>query len=517
MKKIFKYSALVSLMILGSCKKFLDQKPYNNQVIDNYYQSTRDIQTAVTGCYNALLPIINSSQLLFNENRSDNATYPHTDNITSNTDAYYPSILMVDISNDYTSAYWAALYDLITRCNLVISHIDVATDPILKAEFLAQAKFLRAYAYFDLVRMFGDVPLVVAPIASADAAKLARTPAASVFNQIVADLQDSFTQFNTAVAGKYVMQYGQANKWAAEGLLGKVYLYMNQPQNALAPLTDVYNNSGYTLTTNYGDLFVVASETTVANKEILFPIRFTAGGLGLGNNFSTIAGITNVTTFGTNLTYYSNSLQNVFKTTSDVTKDTRYPVTCADYTGASTPSGAVFKRYIPKLVGLVSDGAGGYKADKLLIANDGGLDWPALRFADVALMLAEVEGINGGLDILNRVRTRAKAPLLTAATVNSQFGGNFQLAVLNERRMELAFENDRWYDMRRMGNTYTTSVLVNKFTTDPAYAAYYTQTNALVANVIQGNTIDPYRYLLPIPYDQLLLSSGMVQNPGYQQ
>lgn len=520
MKNILKCAALITFFMLASCKKFLDKEPLNNQVVDNYYANTRDIETAVTGCYNALIAIKNSSELLFNENRGDNGTYPDTDNITSNADAYYPSILTVGISDTYVTNLWSGLYDLITRCNLVISHIDAATDPVLKAEYLGQVKFLRAWAYFDLVRYWGGVPLVLSPITNDEATNLARASQADVYSAIVADLQDSFAQFNIAVAGKYVMKYGQANKWAAEALLGKVYLAQGRPADALAPLADVYTNSGYILTPNYGDLFVVASETSLAAKEVLFPIRFTNGGLGLGNNFSTIAGITNVTTFGTNLTYWSNGLKAVFQNTSDITKDTRYFVTCTEYTASGTPAGNKNKRYIAKLVGLVANATapGGYAVDKLLIAADGPLDWPELRFADVVLMYAECKGVaGGGIDILNRVRTRAKAPLLTTATLASQFNNDFQAAVLNERRMELAFENDRWFDMHRMGDAYTSAALVAKLSTDPAYGTYYTQTHALVAQIIAGGKVDPYRFLLPIPYNQLLLSKGMVQNPGYQQ
>ncbi len=91
MNKITIYSAIALLTILSSCKKYLDKEPYNYQVIDNFYKTPRDIESAVTGCYNSLISIKRTSELLFNENRSDNGTYAHTDNITSNTEAYYPS------------------------------------------------------------------------------------------------------------------------------------------------------------------------------------------------------------------------------------------------------------------------------------------------------------------------------------------------------------------------------------------------------------------------------------------
>ncbi len=371
-----------------------------------------------------------------------------------------------------------------------------------------------------MVRLFGGVPLITKPLSSEEAINIPRTPVDGVYAQIITDLKDSYVQFNTTV-GKYTSKYGQVNKWSANALLGKVYLAMGQPQNALAPLEDVYLNSPYTLVANYGDLFVVGNETTQANKEVLFPIRHTNGGLNLGNNFSTIAGATQVSKFGTNLTYYSNGLQNAFIQKSDITKDTRYPLICGDIAANFTPgptatADKILKRYIPKLVGLVSDGVGGYKADQLLIANDGPLDWPELRFADVILMYAEVKGLaGGGLDILNRVRTRAKAPLLTTASLAALFNNDFQEAVLNERRMELAFENDRWFDLKRMGNTYMEAALNVKYATDPAYNKYYPQTKALVTQVLNGGKIDSYRFLLPIPYNQILLSKALVQNPGY--
>lgn len=517
MKRLHKTLIIVCALTLISCENFLTKAPYEYIGVENFYSNTDEVGQALVGCYNALIGVHRCNEYFFNENRSDNTTYPHTNNITSNTEAFYPSILMVDVSNDYVESYWAKSYDLITRVNLVIKHLDVVNNEIKRIQFEAEAKYLRGWCYFNLARYFGDIPLLTQPVASgAEAKTIGRTEISLVYKQIIEDLTDSYNLF-VSIDGKYISRYGQANKWAASALLGKVYLTLGEPQNAVAPLEIVYNNGPYILTANYGDLFVVASETSIASKEIIFPIRFQSGGLGLGNTFSTLVANVNVNGFGDDLVYYSNDLFKAFVTTTDTAKDKRFRITCGDVINSEVPGDPSIKmRYCPKCVGLVSDGKGGYVSSKLLVKNEGDLDWPDLRFADVVLMLAEIKGLSGGgLDLLNKVRLRAKAPIYVANDISRLFNGNFKEAVLNERRLEFAFENKRLFDMLRNGNDYATNLLYKKYATEPAYRNIYPDVYLLVNQVATGGKVDSWRLLLPIPLNQILRSDALVQNPGY--
>ncbi|MGV8095424.1 MAG: RagB/SusD family nutrient uptake outer membrane protein [Mangrovibacterium sp.] len=517
MKSHNKILIIVLTMFLSSCDDFLTQSPYEYIGIENFYSTSEQVGQAVTGCYNGLIGILNSGEYWFNENRSDNSTKNHTNNITSNTESFYPSILMVDVSNDYVQNYWAKSYDLISRVNLVIHYLDVVDDETKKAQYEAEAKFLRGWCYFNLVRYFGGIPLVTKPISNGDEAKeIARSSTDLVYEQIIQDISDAYELF-VSIDGSYSPAYGRANKWAAAALLGKIYLTIGETAKALSTLEVVYNGGSFSLIDNYADLFIEATETSKASKEIIFPVRFESGGLGLGNNFSTKATHNNISDFGDNEIHYTNNLYNAYITSSDTATDIRFKVTCTEVDIFQYPGGAgINVRYCPKMAGLVSDGKGGYVAGKMSMKNDGGLDWPEIRFADVVLMLAELKGQSGGgLDLLNKVRARSHAPLYTSQSITNLFNGDFQKAVLNERRLELAFENKRLFDMLRMGDDYATAVLYEKYTTEPAYKDIYPDVYTYVRQITSGGSIDSWRLLLPIPLNQILRSNALEQNPGY--
>jgi len=133
-------------------------------------------------------------------------------------------------------------------------------------------------------------------------------------------------------------------------------------------------------------------------------------------------------------------------------------------------------------------------------------------------MLAEVTGYNDiGLGLLNEVRERANAPLYEMEDIQSVFSGNFREAILEERRLELAFEGERFFDLLRMGSEYTANVLFDFYKTEPAFNTDYPQTNVLVNQLTSGETIEDWRFLLPLPVNQVRRSAGMGQNPGYSQ
>jgi len=509
------YNLIILVLIsffLISCEDFLTKQPANIQSIENSYNTEEDIDYAVVGCYNELITLKNCSEFLFNENRSDNAHYPNTENITSNSEAYFPALLMVPVASDYVEPYWRQCYVLLNRINLIMKNIDKVSNETKRKGYIAQVLFLRGWCYFNMVRYFGGVPITTAPFSSgSEAYNVARKTKEETYYQVISDLKTSIAFFEE-LGKNYTYTYGRVHQWTAKALLGKVYLTLGDKTNALTYLEDVYKNSKFKLTSNYQDLFVPTLETTKGAEEVLFPIRFTGGGLGLGCKFSTLMAATSISLYGSNIVFWSNSLREAFTRTTDVTKDTRYSITCADVPGTTTVQRDYPKRYAPKAVGLV---AGTYETIQLSASNDGDTDWLELRFADVVLMLAEVKGKTEGLDLLNEVRKRAKAPEYTADDINTLFDGNFQEAVLNERRLELAFENDRFFDLCRMGDDYATQTLFKFYRSEPPYEPDYVMSHEFMMQLTYGEKIDAWRLLLPIPYNEILRSNALKQNPGY--
>ena len=527
MKNILKIGLLGICLSALACDDFLTKIPYNTQSIENSYDSPSDIAGNVIGCYNQLITIHRSKELLINENRSDNATYPNTENISSYYDAITPSLLLISSNNDNILPIWRGCYYLINRTNLVLEHLNVVIEENERKQYEAEMKFLRGWAYFMLARYFGGVPLLTTSVSSGEDAKgIGRASLDDTFARIEADLRDSYQLFES-LGNSYKPAYGRAHQWAAKALLGKVYMTWHKNDLAKPLLEDVHLHSGFKLTGNYEDVFVATLETTKGKEEILFPIRFTGGGLGIGNNFSTLCGHEEVSgTKGSNLVFWSNSLRDAFTETSDVTLDRRYPVTCGEISSSTTVGQDYPKRYPPKMVGLrlKADGSGKYETDQLDKENDGYLDWPELRFADVVLLLAEIKAdpnslyYNEGeaLGLINDVRRRAGAPELDTDDITAMFGGDMKEAVLNERRLELAFENERLFDMIRQGDQYATDILLEFYKTEPAYdPLIYPNVYTMLSQVIYGDKIDAWRLLLPIPNDEILRNGSIKQNPGY--
>ena len=505
MKKLIILLPILLILIFSGCEDFLDRQPYDYIGADDFYKTPADIQGAVIGCYNSLHEVINSGQFFLCDNRSDNAKYEPTRSSGSKPDERSFSILSVMSTNTYITAYWAASYQSIARCNLVLANLDVVTDQERKNQFEAETKFIRALVYFNLVRLFEGVPLIEVPITGDEAAALKRNSIEEVYSLIISDLQDVSSLFPS----EYTPEYGGVGTWAAKALIAKVYLTTGELALASALLEDVYTNSGYELHGSYPDLFIDDAELT--QNEILFSVRFTTGGLGLGSALASyFAPKGYLSSQSLSHNWPTGDLEVTFKTTSDSINDVRYPGNI----GIWDVTGDYFcQKFVP--------------AD-VLVRNDDGIDFPIMRFADVVLMLAEVKGQTDGMKYLNEVRTRAG----TFELENSLIGSglmfeNYQEAVLNERRLELAFEDDRFFDLLRMGKDYAADKLYKFYTSinDPEYTndpdnpewpdleSNEDLFNDMKAVLGQGS-IDQDRLILPIPHNDIL-RGVMEQNLGY--
>lgn len=536
MKNLIKL-LFASLLFLTSCKKNIDRYPLNNVAVENFYKNTTDIQTALNGCYAGLrATLVDEWQLT--ELRSDNSIMANTGSTSvpnrekSDLDLFIPGTSLTAI---YT--YWSTNYANIRNINTLLNALEVnydeasgvlskgatkiaITDNELK-ELSAQATFLRAYHYFNLVRLYGGVFLMHEPVSGAgalDAVNKNRTTVAEIYKLIIADLQYAatngvsltYTAFAAANAGSNL---GKVNGWTAKALLAKVYLTLNRSTDAIPLLNDVINNSGYGLVTAgispYADVFSTSNEM---NKEIMFAVRYKAGGLGLGspwpNTFAPeLSGTAIVNGDGSGFNNGAYELENAYSSA-----DTRKTFTMGIWPTATTAITSTARRLYPKK-----------HITPVTLLNDGENDWIVMRFADVVLMLAEAQGYSAAsLALINQTRARAglgATPLTTITVPNDQ---RFADSLSRERKLEFAFENVRWYDLLRFNTTLpaqsedAVTRMKNHFAFMYAnhYGKYISPAPSLAT--IQGY-VTTNRLLLPIPQREIDNNTKIVipQNPGY--
>lgn len=477
--KLYRILILLGAVILPSCKNgFLDLAPISDTNSVNFYRNADDMLNAVNAAYASLQfsGLYNTSMYAIGEGMSDNTEILDAQ---SGIDISQLDAFTTLSNNAIVSTTWNDHYRGILACNTVIDRVGgVPMDNALKDRFVGEVKFLRALMYFNLVRMFGNVPLVL--METTDVSQgypYTRNPADEVYAQIIQDLQDAKSKLPVSYTGANV---GRATSGAAKGMLAKVYLTQKKWTEAAAETKEIIDSKTYELLASYADIFRISNKN---NKESLFEVQYKKGGYGLGSPFNNLfaprlAGVA-VTTIG------AGSGHNL--PTADMDKayeagDLRKDVSMAQgYTSAGKFVPALFvKKYLDPAPFAASD------ADN---------NWPVLRYADVLLMRAEalneIGYVAGGeaFDILNSIRRRAGLAEKTAQEAGSQAA--FRLAIEQERRVELAFENHRWFDLLRTGR-------------------------ALEVMNAKGFNIQPFRLLLPIPLTQIQINPDRIQqNPGY--
>ena len=514
--KYIQYILLVSCIGMFSCKKVIDVYPQSNLSTATYYSNLEEVKTALTGCYNGLQKSL-SNEWQFTELRSDNSkqgspgSTASTNRDLSDLDMFTPATTHQAI---YT--YWAATYNNIRNVNILLQKLGVVYDagagtisfqpitiPVTEADrkqLAGEAMIIRAYHYFNLVRLFGGVFLIHEPIAPEQAKQINRSAEADIYKLITADL-------NTAAASMNSLKYnqvpaadlGRVNRWTAKGLLAKVNLTLGKKADAIPLLQDVIANSGYSLLPVYANVF---STTNEVNAEILFAVRYKAGGFGLGSHFgNTFAplgtGSAVINGDGDGLNYPTADLDTA--TNGDLRKPTLIAV---------FGTGTSAKWYVKKYLFPVT------------LVDDGESDWPVLRYADILLMLAEAQGYTqSSLDLINMTRARGGLSNLTMANTTSV--AQFEQALSNERRIEFAFENQRWFDLVRFNTTLTTVNAVQAMK-DHYADEYYTHYRLYVAPAptlaeLYANVSTPGRLLLPIPQREIDTNTQLKieQNPGY--
>ncbi|MBO0934424.1 RagB/SusD family nutrient uptake outer membrane protein [Fibrella aquatilis] len=508
MKHLLSFLLLSTLFILSGCSQdFLIETDPNAVSVNDYYQSENDVLLAVNGVYQSLR---NNNALaensgLFSEERSDNTG--RNDNQSNAGEPFQFNDFSVLPSNTYLKAHWLALYQIVTRANQVLAGIEAVTfaKPETKTQYQAEVKFIRALACFHLVRKWGDVPLVTKPLLSNEvSASTFREKKEAVYAQIVADLTDVVASPLPDI--QPLAQKGRVSKVAGNALLGQVYLTMATTLDAANRTTNLnqaktYLTAAYTKRTfgllkeiPYADVFDVTKKST--NAEIIFQIVYRQGdpvyssSIAVNNQAQgeTINSLKVTTGAGGNVK-------------PDLVKDYEDGDLRKDFSIKYANAANVKDYFITKF----RDASAGATTN-----GYGGNDWILIRYADVMLMLAETNLYLGdepsAIALLDQVRDRAKLPLYAVAKTNATYAAKYptlKLAILHERRVELAFENHRWFDLLRF---FTPADLVAYFQAKP-------QADYGTAKVTNFGTKD---YYFPIPADEVKLNpTKMYQNPGY--
>jgi|SRR5690606_14836799 len=494
--KIILLAGLVSAG-LTSCEEFLNIPPQNAVTPENFFQSESDFRQAVDGIYAPLQQLYNNeSSWAMGEMRSDNTHYFY------NVDYRLPypeeiADFLNGSENDVTQHKYYINYDIINRANQVLNVIDeAALEPATKNNFKGQALFLRALSYFDLVKYFGGVPLHLAPSKNMETAFLPRASAQEVYAQIQADA----TAAVDLLPNKANQQAGRATSGAALTLLGDVYLNLKEWDKAENVLKQI---SGYELLNDYSAIF---NPTNKNHNESIFEVQYLEGtSLGLHSTFPYFfvpltpdhaqltlgpSGSQSVPGSGWNI-----PTEDLLAAYEDKDKDQRYPASIGFHTGASPISDTAYVNlpYIKKYQHSHS------------IFGQSNQNFPVYRYAEVLLMLAEALNEQNksaeAAGYLNQVRRRAGLD-----NVNVPDQTALRDAILQERRVELAFENKRWIDLVRAGKAIEVmNAYGSKLKANPAY--YYLSSASY--------NVNENHLLFPIPFLEIQVNPDLQQNPGY--
>ncbi len=464
---------------------------------DLFYKTEPQFQQALSGVYGQLQVITNSAYI-FQEFPSDNTTLdfnPLDRGGAAGWEAFEFST--VNQGNGEIATVWNLYYSALFNTNYTLEKLAASTlDAAVKAPIEGQLKFLRAYFYFHLVQYFGDVILVTSTLANPNQAfDLVRSPQADVWAQIEKDLKDAVA----ALPATYLAaQVGRITKGAALGLLGKVYLTQKKYTDAVTTLKQV---TGYTLNPVYADNFNPAKKN---GPESIFEVQYQGGNdLGEWSTFAytfaprlsagAVTGFANTTPGGRDIP--TNDMIAAYEP-GDVRKDASLK-TSYTLNGTVVPIPYIIKfTHAHTITGRTDD------------------NWPVLRYADVLLMLAEAINEQSGptaeaLGYLNQIRTRAGLKELAAGDKAA-----FKTAVLKERRVELAFENHRWFDLKRTMTPAELAAFMNAHGTREK--AKPTVDRGGIAFNALDYVFSDYEYYFPIPAPQILINTKLTQNPGYQ-
>jgi hypothetical protein len=473
---------------MASCDDFLDIEPSSQSIaVDNsgtdsvYFKSADEVEAALAGAYADFKNEYWQLDNMVNGDAQSDDAYAGGDN----PDNFQIDEFKLVATNRNVSRDWAYLYSTIGKCNTVLNNLDAVTDPALtstrKEEIRGEAAFIRSYMYFQLVQLWGDVPLQLQEVKTISAEVLdeiypiifpARSPQAEVYAQIIADLETALTRVRVTAPDK-----GYATVGAVNAMLAKVYATQEPHDwNKVLEYCNAVIAGPYSLMPTYDALWSNANENSA---ESIYEINY-SGGAADGN-------------WGTNIfrgldwkkfNLPSNDLVAAFDEEGDMIRKNA-SIIFLDVTGKWSDEHWPQTNY-PFI-------------NKWRNFNEGSdQNYIFIRLADILLLKAEALNETGdqagAIEIVNQIRERVN---LAPTTATSQ--ADVRLAIEKERRLELAFEGHRWYDLKRTGRAIE---VMNNETID--------HTGNLV-----GYQLTPERLYWPIPQAELDKNSKLVQNDGY--
>ena len=528
-----------SLLLFASCEDYLNTVSKSALTTDNAYAKAAGVDQDLTGVYGCLKPFA-KYYFVMSEFRSDNLF-----NITearTREESDCAQFNTTGLLNDaIVSSCWADHYTLIAAANVLLDHIDEAgMGESVKRQYMAEARFLRGLAYFDMVRFFGRVPVSLHEISPDEAFALGQSEAVDVYNQaIVPDLQYAVENLQeTATDYLGTPRSERVTKTAAQALLGKVYLQMagyplyqdtkDKAQSLFAEVLKNMNKYWKNSMSDWNLMWVHEND----NKNFIFEIQYIAeknqGNPATpysrsGNTYADDYCNANLTT-GSHV-YVERDLQDHFLITSDIDNgdgtttteyiDKRlygtintgqtYNEETGQYEGGATDQNNFCTKFFEHKIKRKSLGLSDMDAE-ITDRTFWPQNWPVLRIEDVMLLYAECVGnTTEGYQYLNMIRQRAGLSELKELSADA-----FQKAVAFERRCELLGEGHRWFDQVRQ-NTFVEEIRTT-FTNyrdkrDASHSSNYT---------IYANRVTQNSALYPIPMSQIRIREGLYQqNPGY--
>jgi hypothetical protein len=489
-------SFILIIFILSGCsKKFLAVYPDTVLSEGSYYTSESDFIALANGCYLPLRDYIKNDAWVIAELISDNGSKQYN---TSTGEALKGVVdqFITTAENAHYASFWNLAYNGINRCNKLLLEIDqhnvTWSNTALKDRCQGEALFLRSLYYFELVRQFGGVPLVLKTITANEAVATRRAPEDDIYASIISDLQQSLTHFNLA---DNVRENGRANLGASNALLAKVYITKQRFSDAKPVLESVINSGRYILLPNYANLF---DPTNKDFKETIFSVQYSESTPALANNFifqfapwNSGGVITNrpaqnlVNTGGYNIP--TQDLLDAFET-GDLRRDVSIKFwNGVDWDGVVRPL-----PYCAK-----------YKPPVTALDNSCSDNFPLLRYSDVLLMYAEslnnMGTIGTAITYVQQVRNRA-------GLTNDLTGYDktkLDSLIAKERQKEFCFENQRWYDLKRTGQAI---IIMNQHGIKMKARYPFLPANSYL--------VTPNKLVGPIPSQQIVLNK-IDQNAGY--
>ncbi|MVZ64740.1 RagB/SusD family nutrient uptake outer membrane protein [Sphingobacterium sp. DK4209] len=446
MKKRYLSIFIIIALFTGSCSK-LNEEPTAILVNEQFYLDEAQAIAGLTGTYRKLYE---SGQSLYNglfQIGVEMATDDYEAGPRArNAHVRAISNLTHDPSNDRMEQLWKQSYDAINASNLNILAIEkiaaAKIDANIQKRLILEAKFLRALHYFNLVRWFGGVPLQLVPInsLSKDELYVSKSSEEQVYAQIIKDLLEAEALPNyKTYADK---DKGRATSGAAKSLLAKVYLTQKDYANARAKADEVITQEGYSLFEEFADVFDVEKKN---GKEHIFSAQFKGNSGYQGNSLagrSAPADIPGINGDYADALHVQGGLYASYENA-----DTRLPVTFT--LGKISPvDGKFYNLSTPQFNKYYDESVVGNQSQS-------SKNTPIIRYAEVLLIFAEAENEIAGPSVaaqnaLNTVRKRANATLLTGNLSKE----SFRDAVFEERRKELVYEYQRWFDLVRRGADY---------------------------------------------------------------